>query len=408
MPEKLTPPQPIRTDHSNAFANNTMKVRIPAIIEETIQLNPTYPDNIRNALSRLQSDVANGAVIPALDIQSAPDYEQWLNALEQQKVMVDGDLTWHNVEWFFAETYVYRCLIQAVRWYETGRDPYLPKKRTELDGNALWSLLDRALDQSGTIDEQFMELVAFGLWGNRIDLSYAASMEHGTDTSDDDLLVDDRAILLEHLHQSAPPATSLKAEGEVYIIADNAGSELMMDLVLIDFMLQHVAETVILHVKAHPTFVSDTIPDDVWLTLTKMQTRGEAVQALANRLIDAWNMGRFKIIPHPFWNSSFFMWDMPTTLRDLINTARLVIVKGDANYRRVVGDSLWAAETPFADVVSYLDAPVLCLRTLKSDPIVGLPSSETTTQLDQTDSLWRSNGKRGVIQFKPYSGSNIQ
>lgn len=396
----LTMPEPIRTDESNAFANNTMKVRIPAIIEDTLQLNPNYPDSIKSSLTALQTAVANGNRIPALDIQAAPDYEQWLTALEQQQVMVDAPLTWHNAQWFFAETYVYRYLIQAVRWYETGRDPFLPKKRIELEGDALWTLLDKALERSGTLDEQFLTCVAFGLWGNRIDLSYEASLAYGTVIGDGDLLIDNRLQLLDHVHQTADETGQLKGMGDVYIITDNAGSELMMDLVLTDFMLQHVTDTVILHVKSHPTFVSDVIPQDIWMTLAEMRSHGVSANGLATRLTDAWNNGQLKIVPHPFWNSSFFMWDMPMTLHNLMDTARLVIVKGDANYRRAIGDSVWSVDTPFAEVMTYFNAPVMCLRTLKSDPIVGLPSLATATELEKIDPQWRSNGKRGVIQFK--------
>lgn len=408
MSNYFTAVEPIRTDESNTFANNTMKVRIPAIIEDTLQLNPTYPDSIKTSLTALQTDVADGNRIPALDIQAAPDYEQWLNALEQQQLIPNKDLTWHNAQWFFAETYVYRYLIQAVRWYETQRDPFLPKKRIELEGDAIWSLLDKALERSGTIDEQFLSCVAFDLWGNRIDLSYEASLAHGTDIGDDDLLVDDRPKLLNYLHQTASETGSLKGTGDVYIIADNAGSELMMDLVLTDFMLQHVTNNIILHVKSHPTFVSDVIPQDIWMTLTEMRSRGKSADALATRLTEAWNTGQLKIVPHPFWNSSFFMWDMPMTLHNLMDTARLVIVKGDANYRRAIGDSKWPVDMPFADITRYLNAPMMCLRTLKSDPIIGLPTLATATKLDQVDPAWRTNGKRGVIQFKPYTSSNTQ
>ena len=408
MPNKFTAVEPIRTDESNAFANNTMKVRLPAIIAETLQLNPNYPESIKASLSALQVAVANGNRIPALDIQAAPDYEQWLNALEQQQLIPNMDLTWHNAQWFFAETYVYRYLIQAVRWYETGRDPFLPKKRIELEGDALWALLDKALERSGTLDEQFLTCVAFDLWGNRIDLSYESSLAYGTEIGDDDLLVDDRLQLLDYLHQTALETGSLKGMGDVYIIVDNAGSELMMDLVLTDFMLQHVTDTVVLHVKAHPTFVSDATPQDIWMTLAEMRSRGEAANALATRLTEAWNNERLKIVPHPFWNSSFFMWDMPMPLHNLMDTARLIIVKGDANYRRSIGDSLWAVDTPFADVMRYLNAPVMCLRTLKSDPIVGLPSLATATELDKKDPQWRTDGRHGVIQFKPYTSSNTQ
>lgn len=400
MPSRPQPPAPIRTDHSNAFASDTMKRRIPAIIDETIQLNPDYPPSIQARLENLRGDVANGEAITPLDIESAADYQPWLLALQAQQAKIPSDLTWRNAEWFFAETYVYRCLMQAVRWHETRRDPFLPKKQTELHSDALWNLLERALPPPPTVEQQFMRLIAFDLWANRIDLSYAASTARGTDIAPDDLLVDNRPQLLDALHQSADRNQSLQGEDAVYIIVDNAGSELAMDLVLTDWLLRHVTQRVILCLKAHPTFVSDAIPSDVWMMLAAMQKR-EPARRLAQRLTDAWMTERLRFVPHPFWNGSSFLWHLPPTLRALLNKARLLIVKGDANYRRAVGDCLWPAHTPFADVLNYLDAPVLCLRTLKSDPIVGLPTPETESKLNRADANWRTNGKRGLIQFKP-------
>ncbi len=393
-------PAPIRTDHSNTFASDTMKRRIPAIIDETIQLNPDYPPSIQARLENLRGAVANGEAITPLDIESAADYQPWLLALQAQQAKIPSDLTWRNAEWFFAETYVYRRLMQAVRWHETRRDPFLPKKQTELNSKALWNLLERALQPPPTVEQQFMRLIAFDLWANRIDLSYAASTARGTDIAPDDLLVDNRPQLLAALRQSAAHSQSLQGEGAVYIIVDNAGSELAMDLVLTDWLLRHVTQRVVLCLKAHPTFVSDAIPSDVWMMLAAMRRR-EPARRLAQRLTDAWMTERLRFVPHPFWNGSSFLWHLPPTLQAPLNKARLLIVKGDANYRRAVGDCLWPADTPFADVLRYLDAPVLCLRTLKSDPIVGLPTPETESKLNRADANWRTNGKRGLIQFKP-------
>jgi hypothetical protein len=81
----------------------------------------------------------------------------------------------------------------------------------------------------------------------------------------------------------------------------------------------------------------------------------------------------------------------------LFTGSRLVIFKGDANYRRVVGDALWSPETPLSIVTSGFPAPLLALRTLKSDPIVGLPPG-TAQQLEALDPAWRVNARRGVIQ----------
>ena len=42
-----------------------------------------------------------------------------------------------------------------------------------------------------------------------------------------------------------------------------------------------------------------------------------------------------------FWNSGRFLWDMPPDLRRAFEGARLVVIKGDANHRRALGDGVW-------------------------------------------------------------------
>ena len=396
-------PAPIRTDHSNAFANNTMRVRLPAIIDETIAGNSDYPASIKQRLRRLRDDLVTGARIKPLSADSAIDAAEWACALERQGEIAGSEPTWHKVEWFFAETYTYRRLIEAVRWAENGRDPFLPKKREELGGDALWRLVERACEPLDAPEDELRRAIALALWANRIDLSYAASLERGIDISPEDLLVDDREPLLAYLCDTRFSPEGFKSSQPVYIVADNTGSELAMDLALSDCLLRHVTPWVVICLKAHPTFVSDATPGDVWMLLREMDRRGQNAAALAKRLRSAWEEERLRLLPHPFWTSSRFLWDLPADLSRQLKAARLVIIKGDANYRRAVGDAIWPAHTPFSDVVDYLDAPVLCLRTLKSDPVVGLPSAETAEELDRIDPDWRVNGKRGLIQFKAQS-----
>ena len=399
-------PPPIRTDHSNAFANNTMAVRIPDIISETIALNPDYPASIKSRLRALRDEIAGGGPIRRLPVESADDYEAWLDAIERQRHIVDGELTWQNAEWFFAETYAYRCLVEAVRWAEDGRDPFAPKKQAELRGDALWQLLERALQPIPDARGEIGRAVEFALWGNRIDLSYAAALERGTNISPEDLLVDDRPQLLEYVDQLILGRPRSDDGDSIYIVADNAGSELAMDMVLSDCLLRHSNCQVVLYLKAHPTFVSDATVEDVWILLSEMSKRGGPSAELSTRLSDAWRSERLRFLPHRYWNSSILLRDLPAPLRDSINSGQLLIIKGDANYRRAVGDALWPVDTPFHKVMSYLDVPVLCLRTLKSDPIVGLPDSETASKLDSADLQWRVNGRRGLIQFKPQTSNS--
>ena len=399
-------PAPIRTDHSNAFANNTMRVRLPAIIDETIALNADYPRSMTDSMLKLRELLVCGGRIAGLDPKLTPDQAAWAAAIKGQQEIVEGQLTWHNAEWFFAETYFYRCLIELARWDESRRDPFLPKKQEELHSDALWQLLERACQPLDAPESELRRAVEYALWGNRIDLSYAPSSERGAEISADDLLVDDRDALAVSLSRSNASSPGSWNSATVYIVADNAGTELAMDLVLADCLLRHAPRRVTICLKFHPTFVSDATVEDVWMLLREMACRGERIAALAERLVGFWQSGRLRFLPHPYWNSSRFLWDLPSGYEGSFNAAQLIIIKGDANYRRAVGDAIWPAHTPFADVLSYLDAPVLCLRTLKSDPVVGLPSAEAAELLDREDSQWRVNGRRGVIQFKPQTSKS--
>ncbi len=393
-------PAPIRTDHSNVFANNTMRVRLPAIIDEVEALNPDYPPDSKRRLRQLRKDIAIGALIGEIELAPAEDSVEWAEALRRQREIIGAEPTWHSAEWFFAETYAYRCLIEAVRWRESGRDPFRPKKLEELHSDALWQLIERSYEPLDSWEKELNRSLAFDLWANRIDLSYAAAKERGTIISADDLLVDDREALAAYLRETQLSREGVQGRKPVFIVADNAGSELAMDLVLSETLLRHVTPQVMLCLKAHPTFVSDATPQDLWMILKEMEARGPKAAALAEQLRRRWLSGQLRFLPHAYWNSSRFLWDLPADLGRQLNEARLVIVKGDANYRRTVGDCIWPAHTPFNDVVDYLNAPVLSLRTLKSDPIVGLPSAEAAHQLDRADPNWRVNGKRGLIQFK--------
>ncbi|NOG50235.1 MAG: DUF89 family protein [Chloroflexi bacterium] len=101
--------------------------------------------------------------------------------------------------------------------------------------------------------------------------------------------------------------------------------------------------------------------------------------------------GTLRLSSRFYWNSAAMWWDMPDELHTFMAGSPLTIVKGDANYRRVVGDARWPYVTPFHEVVAGAGIPVLCLRTLKSDPIVGL-------QPGQAERLEASNpGGGGVV-----------
>lgn len=387
MHDSKRPPAPIRSDASNPFAQHTMTVRVPGTIRAVAAKNPDYPPEVLAALEGLADSVEANAPIPP-PAPGWPDHDSW-----RAQWLPHAGETWGGAEWFFAEVYLYRLLIAAVRWHETGRDPFAPDKAAELANSTLWNGLAAALALADEDDRARLDgLITMALWANRIDLSLASVAAHGTQARDGDLLADDHQAALDVLLGNPP--------GAVHIICDNTGTELALDLALADALLDGAAEGVTMHLKAHPTFVSDaTLPDAEAFLAWLADDWYPVNQGLADRLNAARLGGRLILAPHAVWNSARFLRDFPLEALAWFEGAALVISKGDLNYRRLAGDAMWPADTPFAEVAGFFPAPLLALRTLKSDPIVGLAPGQTE-RLDVESPGWRTNGRRGVMQFK--------
>ncbi len=402
-------PQPILTDGTNEFAYQTMRVRHPKMITNVLQNNPNFSELVKTQLLHLKEDLENASSIMMLNLYPAPppDYVDWASAYIERRTRYSPSTApnWMGVDWLFAETMLYRLMIEAVRWWEMQRDPFAPMKEQELSSAALWELLEVALTLEGGVVDRIPTLVKFATWGNRIDLSHAESAQQGTLADDKDLVVNDSEAVKEHLLRAQLEGFPHADQGIAHIIIDNAGTELAMDLALTDALLTGFSDVVIMHVKYHPTYVSDATATDVRDMIARCVSGNHAgrtstaVFAMGQRLETALHTGRLRLAPHLFWNSPGFLWQMPQVLRRVFDDAQIVIVKGDANYRKVIGDAIWDVTTPFADVTSYFPMPLLALRTLKSDPIVGLPIG-MMEQLYDEDTQWRVNGKRGVVQLK--------
>lgn len=86
---------------------------------------------------------------------------------------------------------------------------------------------------------------------------------------------------------------------------------------------------------------------------------------------------------------------------ELSNGSKLIVVKGDLNYRRLVFDCHWPPTTPFPDALGpFRPAPLVALRTLKAEVVVGLPPG-TAEAVAEVDKQWLVDGNWGVVQFAP-------
>jgi hypothetical protein len=364
-----------------------MAVRVPAIVDAVIERNPDYSPAILDDLARLRDALVSDARLPPLDT-TAPGSDEWRAGLTER-----ANEGWLSTDWLFAETYAYRKLVDAARFWDARRDPFFSNKREEYASPSHAEALERALELTGSNEERLHALFGAALFGNRIDLSFAASRTRGTAAETDDILADDR---------EAAVLAFMRRNGPFHIIGDNAGTELTLDLVLADFALD-LDVPVVLHVKVHPCFVSDATPDDISSFLgleggRSFAPRSTPSRAFVERLRTAAQSGRLEVVSHPFWNGPASLWQLPAALADTFSRARLVLLKGDANYRRAVNDAIWPPETPFRDVLAYFPAPLFALRTLKSDTLVGLAPGRAA-ELDRSDATWRVNGKHGVASL---------
>ncbi|MGW6834940.1 damage-control phosphatase ARMT1 family protein [Streptomyces sp. NPDC054949] len=381
----------ILSNEPGSFAWGVLAKRHPALIQQVRDAFP-YGRRQHDALDALLDEITNGVIEPLAPAEH--DRERWADWGQEH-----FGRSWYDAPFLWAESYFYRRLLGAVGYFGTGPwqgvDPFAPFKRAELRGEAVEEEL-RALDAlaSAAADERAAALLHASLWGNRADLGFRVSAEEPAvaDAAACALVADDSAVLWQLL-----PAG---ASSTVAVVADNAGRELVPDLILIDHLLeQRHAERVVLHLKPYPYYVSDAMTADVVDCLRRLtETPGEA-SAIGGRLWKAMAAGSLEIRTHPFFCAPLPYEKMSEDLRGEFESATLTILKGDLNYRRLVGDQLWDATTSFAELTAYFPGAVAALRTLKSDVIVGL-EPRTLDALARSGAAWRTSGTHALIQVR--------
>jgi hypothetical protein len=395
MPEADDAPV-ILSNTPGSFARGVLAHRHPALIQQVRDAFP-YPPTARRALDELLLEITEGVIEPlAPDAHDRAQWDVW-----------GGDyfgLRWFDAPFLWAESYFYRRLLGAVGFFSPGPwqgiDPFAPFKQAELRGITVDEEL-AALDLLAPLppDDRATALLHASLWGNRADLGFRISSDSPQEDSrtgelSSRLVADDSALLWSLL----PPGLSA---GTVHMIADNAGRELIPDLVLLDHLLvSGRAERAVLHVKPYPYYVSDATTADVVDCLRRIrQAPGSAAKA-GERLWTALAGGRLDVRAHSFFCAPLPFTEMPPDLRQSWSDATVSLVKGDLNYRRLVGDRMRPPTTSFAALTAYFPGPVAALRTLKSDVVVGLDAG-VVSSLEAEDPAWRTSGTHAVLQTRP-------
>lgn len=387
MKQLLLPlPPPILCSEENSFARYTIANRLPAILQQIIE-NNNFSARINANLEQLQSEIFTGK-IRAIAVDGGLDLEEWDHYIQPFK-----NKNWFDMPFYFIEAYFYRRILEATEYFQSGEesDPFAISKQEGLRShlNSIRNILKSSQNLTG--------LLHGVLWGNRADLSLwkvrgSDCNSFDLDPQQDNILVDDTPRILERLAKMR--------RKRIDFIIDNAGFELTCDLLLCDRLLQEeIAETIILHLKADPIFVSDATITDVNHTLQVFaEDQFEEVRLLAHRLQNYLDYGSLILQSDRFWNSPLAFWELSDRLTKELKKASFVFIKGDANYRRLLGDRHWDFTASFSQITHYFPASFVALRTLKSEIIVGL-QSEQIDRLNDENLQWKIDGSRGVIQF---------
>ncbi|MFD6311041.1 damage-control phosphatase ARMT1 family protein [Streptomyces nigra] len=395
MPERSDAPLPpvLLADEPGSFPHGVLAERHPAIIRQVRDASPYGPEQ-RRALDTLLANCLDGVIEPLpADAHDRDRWAAWGAADHTGR-------SWFDVPWLWSESYFYRRLLDAVGYFAPGPwqgiDPFRPSKTAELDSpetDEELAALDALTGRPPA--EQDQALLHGSLWGNRADLSFRLGATGGTAGDGTPPLVADDSDVLWSLLPPTGTAT-------VCLIADNAGRELVPDLLLLARLLtEGRAARVLLHVKPHPYYVSDATHADVLDALRRLVAAPGAAGEHGRVLWAALTDGRLTVRAHPFSCAPLPYADMPADLREELASATLTILKGDLNYRRLVGDRRWPPATPFTEVTAHFPGPVAALRTLKSDVVAGLDADTEAALVAAEGQKWRTAGTHALIQVRP-------
>ncbi len=379
--------------HTDSFAHFTIHQRLPIILDQIIEQNDFNPQ-INLKLNNLKFEVEHD-VIKLFDT-TFPDHDLWSGFFE-----LNTGKHWEEVQFYGIEAYFYRRIVEITGFFrENDRDPFQVTKSSDIADNN--EFFKKALnDQQSMLhnpngEKDLKDLLLLNLWGNKSDLSQIQNTRSSTLSSLNQFSTDH--LLIDHCDELV--ADLIQSVDRVDVILDNAGVELFTDLLLADYLLANsLVRQIHFHAKFHPTFVSDATTNDIRILLDFLSKSGQTiVLEFIRRIEDAQKDGKLFFHQYLFWNSPRHFYDMPAGIKHELQRSDLIVFKGDANYRRLLGDRDLPVDQSIRKLIDYLPAPGLTIRTLKSELIIGL-EKEQVRILDQADKDWRISGEYGMIQI---------
>lgn len=380
---------PILRRRGAGFADFTVTQRFPKIAASVSSVLDDHRDAQR-AIDALVKDVVAGAPIDSASLRRpTPFWERYLS--ERQSA------TWFELPFFDVEFLFYHALNSIAGYFERGIDVFRDARReARLEALAgLPSLPMRAWEAAGQPgSDDIAAALRLALLGNEADYSQLTVSHSQPSPWNERIVVDERDALLARLSRRA------QGDGTIHLITDNAGPELLADLLLADTLLRFGSTTsLVVHCKPWPMFVSDALPEDVERSVEQLRSHSNEVgRIVGQRLQQALAGGRLRIQSHAGWGEPRHFDALDADLSAALCAASVVIAKGDLNYRRFVGDRDWPIGTPTAVGSGAVPFTAFALRVLKSEALVGI-APEVAARAAATSPSWRTDGSHALVQL---------
>lgn len=414
--------------YKRSFAYHTVRDRLPVTVTQVIDhlsqkkevLAQTYGEESREEikqiigyLSKLKNEMQTNKPLIPFEANEV-DLFDWNSFLQTMEESLGRPLLWFTDVWLHIECYLYRriresfALTKKLQQY----DPFRHKKEEAFTGSlqaisVVGSHLLKltAPDAKINTEQTVLQFLKLSLWGNRCDLSISG----GKDIAqvEDPLAMisqlDDLILLNEFQKVWSLISSPSSGPKVIDIIFDNSGYELFSDLCLAHLLVKlKLADKVRFHGKRVPWFISDVMEHDFHWLIQEMGKEHSipCLPELSAVWKDYISSGIWTYSAALFWTLPYSYDAMKRIDPELYNSfggSKLLIFKGDLNYRKLVGDVNWPHTEKFCVALrGFEPAPLVSLRTLKADVVVGLQPGQAE-KVAQTDADWLVTGKYAVV-----------
>lgn len=379
------------------------------------------------------------------------DIELWNKTLEANRLSDQSMPKYFESAWLLVECYLYRKLKEVMLKTKHLKlfDPFVEQKqmatKTSLSQMGLVGAhlcqVDKVYQDSNNFSHpsersEFTLFMQLALWANKSDLSIsgmsadkiqanklAIDLRESLESFQANILCDNlsyawyKILSIKNMVSDKLKHVNTSLDDDlIYIdlVADNAGYEIFVDFCLLHFLSlllcggrEAVGVKFRIHIKRMPWFVSDAIKQDVdWLINYLMtQDQEPSLKTLGKRWKNFIDSKFWIIQEHKFWTLSNDYSEMSSVSPDLystLQTSKLIIFKGDLNYRKLTGDRKWHLLTPFRNALrGFEPAPLVALRTAKADVVVGIDDINIFARINNNELPpdWMISGDYGLIQY---------